>query len=415
MTGTNQGSLAGIRVVDLTRIVAGPLCTQMLADHGAEVVKVEPPDGDETRRWGPPYVRPGTSAYFTGINRNKTNVCLDLRTPQGQEVLDALLTDADVLVENFKPGTLAKWGLGDEVIAERYPRLVYCRITGFGVDGPMGGAPGYDAVLQAYSGLMSVTGESGGAPLRAGVPIVDMMTATLALSGVLLALVERARSGRGQVVDCSLLDTAITLLHPHSPTWLESGTLPTRIGSAHPSIAPYDSFEARDGLLFVGAATDRQFRHLCEVLGLPELCTDARFVHNLDRVRNIGALRPLLAEAIAEHDKRELGRLLLDQAVPASPVHDIGEALTDPQVLHRDMVIEQPGYRGVGIPIKLDRTPGTVRTHPQDQGANTRRVLETLGYTEEQIDGLIRADIARSSEPAPAPALELSPARQTRQ
>lgn len=391
-----NGSLHGVRVVDLSRILAGPLCSQMLADHGAEVIKVEPPAGDDTRTWGPPFVSDTMSAYHTGVNRNKNNICLDLTSPDGQQVLGELLSGADVVVENFKAGTLAKWGLSDDVIAERFPRLIHCRITGFGIDGPMGGMPGYDAVLQAYGGLMSINGEPSGPPQRVGVPIVDMVTGIYAFSGVLLALHDRHTTGRGQLVDCTLLDTAVSLLHPHSPSWLASGELPQRTGSAHPSIAPYDVFDAVGGVIFIGAGNDRQFRRLGEVLGIPDLADDARFATNADRVHNVAQLRPVLADRIAERDRHELARDLLESGVPATPVHDVGEALSDPQVRHREMVVERDGYRGTGIPIKLGRTPGRVHTAPREQGADTRRILASLGYTDEQITALIAADTARS-------------------
>lgn len=391
------GSLRGVRVLDLSRVLAGPLCTQMLADHGAEVIKVEPPSGDETRTWGPPFLTESMSAYHAGLNRNKTNLCLDLGAPGGRRVLDRLLRDADVVVENFKAGTLAGWGWPDEALAERFPRLIHCRITGFGVDGPMGAMPGYDAVLQAYSGLMSINGEPAGPPLRVGVPIVDMVTGIYAFSGVLLALHDRHTTGRGQLVDCTLLDTAISLLHPHSPSWLVSGEVPRRTGSAHPAIAPYDTFDARDGLIFIGAGNDRQFRRLGAVLELPGIADDARFATNADRVRNIAALRPLLADRIGALARHELGRALLRCGVPATPVHDVGEAMTDPQVRHREMVVELDGYRGTGIPVKLSRAPGTVRTAPREQGADTARILASLGYTDDQISALIDADIARTA------------------
>lgn len=388
------GSLRGIRVLDLSRILAGPLCSQMLADHGAEVIKVEPPAGDDTRSWGPPFVTGTMSAYHAGINRNKANTCLDLSTPDGQCVLGDLLSGADVVVENFKAGTLAGWGFSDEDIAERYPRLVHCRITGFGTDGPMGSTPGYDAILQAYGGLMSVNGENDGPPLRVGVPIVDVVTGIYAFSGILLALHERHATGRGQLVDCTLLDTAVSLLHPHSATWLASGRVPQRTGSAHPSIAPYDTFEAADGLVFISGGNDRQFRDLADVLGLPEIAEDPRFATNADRVHHVDALRELLAAPIRTRTRQDLAQALLARGVPATPVHDVGEALTDPQVRHRQMVVEQDGYRGTGIPIKLSRTPGTVRTAPREKGADTRRVLASLGYTDEQITALLDARVA---------------------
>jgi len=375
---TSDGALAGVRVVDLSRVLAGPLCTQMLADHGAEVIKVEPPAGDETRGWGPPFLGDGTSAYFNGLNRNKRNIVLDLGAPQGRATLGRLLEEADVLVENFKAGTLAKWGFDDDYLRRVYPRLVHSRITGFGVDGPRGSAPGYDAILQAYAGLMSINGEADGPALRVGVPIVDMVTGMLSFSGILLALHERHRSGHGQLIDNTLLDTAVTLLHPHSATWLANGQVPERTGSAHPTIAPYDTFATRDGPLFLGVGNDRQFRDLVDILGKPELADDPRFVTNPDRVINRAELSAIVGALLAEHEREALGARLLERGVPSSPVHDIGETLTDPQVLHREMVVTDGDYRGTGIPIKLARTPGSVRTPPRQMGADTADVLREL-------------------------------------
>lgn len=389
-----ETSLKGLRVLDLSRVLAGPLCSQMLADHGAEVTKVEPPAGDECRHWGPPFLRPGTSAYYSGLNRNKRNICLDLGSPDGVEILTRMLEDADVLVENFKAGTMARWGLGPDELRHRFPRLIHCRITGFGVDGPMAGAPGYDAVLQAYGGLMSLNGEPDASPLRLPVPIVDMVTGMLAFSGVLLATIERERSGVGQLVDCTLLDTVVSLLHPHAQSWFATGDEPRRTGSAHPTIAPYDVFDAADGPFFIGAGNDRQYARLVAELGAPELAEDPRFASNPDRVDHVAELRPLLADRIREHSREELGRRLLAAGVPASPVHGLGDALTDPQVRHRQMVVEQDDYRGVGIPIKLDRTPGVVRTPPRAQGADGYEILRELGYDDGRIDTLLATGVA---------------------
>jgi crotonobetainyl-CoA:carnitine CoA-transferase CaiB-like acyl-CoA transferase len=383
----SEGSLAGLKVLDLSRVLAGPLCTQMLADHGAEVIKVEPPSGDETRGWGPPFVSEGTSAYFTGLNRNKQNIVLDLRSDFGREALRRLLADADVLVENFKAGTLGRWGLDDDHVAELNPRLIHARITGFGVDGPKGGVPGYDAVLQAYGGLMSINGERDGGPLRMGVPIVDMVTGMLAFSGILLALNERHVSGRGQVVDCSLLDTSVALLHPHTATWFADGKVPARTGSAHPTIAPYDTFECADGLFFLAVGNDRQFRAMAGVLDVPELADDPRFATNADRVRARDDLRDLLAPVLQKWEREGLGQALLERGVPGGPVHDVGETLTDPQVLHREMVVRLDGYTGVGIPVKLSRTPGTVRVPPRERGADTAEVLDRIGLIDGSPEG----------------------------
>jgi crotonobetainyl-CoA:carnitine CoA-transferase CaiB-like acyl-CoA transferase len=394
MLTAGGSALAGLRVLDLSRVLAGPYCAQMLGDHGAEVIKVESPAGDDTRIWGPPYHSDGKSAYYTGINRNKQNLCLDLSTPPGQRVLWRLLERADVVIENFKAGTMARWGFDyRSVLTERFPRLIYCQITGYGSTGPLGGLPGYDAVLQAYGGLMSVNGQPDGDPLRVGVPLVDMVTGMLSFAGVLLALEERHRSGRGQLVDCTLLDSALSLLHPHSSAWLADGQLPRRTGSAHPTIAPYDTFHTKEGLFFVSAANDRQFASLVGVLGQPQLASDIRFASNSDRVVNVAELRCLLAELISEWEPEALGRELLAVGVAASPVNDVAQALTSAQALHRHMVVSSETYRGVGIPIKLDRSPGSVRSEPAHKGADTRAVLEQAGYGEEEIAELVEAGV----------------------
>lgn len=389
-----EGVLRGLRVVDLSRVLAGPYCSQMLGDHGAEIIKVEPPAGDDTRVWGPPYMPDGKSAYYTGINRNKKDICVDLSTEKGKQLLFDLLETTDVLIENFKPGTMERWGLGYEsTLSARFPRLVHCRITGYGIDGPLGGLPGYDAVLQAYGGLMSVNGEEDQDPLRIGVPIVDLVTGILAFSGILLALHERVSSGRGQLVDCTLLDTALSLLHPHSASWLADGQVPRRTGSAHPTIAPYDNFAMQAGTFFIGAANDRQFKDLVEVLGEPDLARDERYATNSDRVVNVDSLREKLAALIWEWDRDELSAALLEVGVPATPVNDVSQALTSAQALHREMVVELDDYRGVGIPIKLSQSPGSVRAAPPDKGADTYSVLTEAGYDESSIDALIEEGV----------------------
>jgi crotonobetainyl-CoA:carnitine CoA-transferase CaiB-like acyl-CoA transferase len=358
----------------------------MLGDHGADVIKVAPPAGPPPRRWGPPFLEDGTSAYFTGLNRNKRNICLDTRGEDGDEILARLIASSDVIVENYKAGTMARWGLGyEEVLRDRFPRMVYCRITGFGVDGPMGGLPGYDAVLQAFGGLMSINGETAGDPLRVGVPIVDLVAASIAFSGILLALLERSVSGLGQLVDITLLDAVVSILHPHSAAWFANGQIPRRTGSAHPIVAPYQTFNTPGGLFFIGAGNSRQFASLCAVLGRPGLATDPRFVDNADRIANLPALQRELAPLIAAADLDDLAARLLAQGVPACAVNNVGQALSSPQVQHRQMVLERDGYRGVGIPIKLDRTPGAVHSAPAARGADTLEVMRGLGYSEDEI------------------------------
>ena len=379
------GALEGRRVVDLTRVVAGPYCTQMLADHGAEVIKVEPPQGDETRRLGPPFVE-GTAAYFTGLNRNKLGIALDLAKPEAREALLRLLEQADVVIENFLPGTMEKWGLGyEKVLAPRFPRLVYCRISGFGTSGPLGNLPGYDAVLQAMCGLMSVNGEESSGATRVGVPIIDLATGLGAAFGILLALAERERSGRGQLVDCSLYDTAMALLHPHAANWFASGATPRLTGSAHPSISPYEMFATGSGEIFLGVVNDGQFAKLCRFLRREDLLADPRFARNGPRLENRAQLRTELEKALAGQDADSLCERLMAAGVPAGPVHSVPQALQHPHTLARQMVVEKEGYRGLGVPVKLGRTPGTVRRKPPRLGADTREVLRAAGVSEDGI------------------------------
>ena len=379
-------SLSGIAVVDLSRVLAGPLCTQILADHGADVIKVEPPQGDETRTYGPPFVE-GSGAYFYGLNRNKTTIALDLKRVEAREVVLRLLEKADVLIENFLPGTMEKWGLGYEVLAERFPALIYCRITGFGADGPLGGLPGYDAVVQAMSGLMSINGE--GAATRLGVPVVDVSTGLNAAIGILLALQERSRSGRGQRVESCLYDTALGLLMPHASNWLYSGNEPKAMGSAHPNIYPYDKFSAGGREIYLGVSNDGQFRRFAALIGLPQLADDARFRTNALRSENRVALRALIEEALQKFDLARLAADLMAAGVPAGLVSRVSEALEHPHTAHRGMRVAEGSYRGTGIPVKLSRTPGEVRSAPRAKGADTRAVLSRLGYEAAAIDKLL--------------------------
>lgn len=394
-----RGALRGLRVLDLSRVLAGPLCGQMLADHGADVIKVEGPGGDETRSWGPPYVDPETSTYFHGINRSKRNLGLDLSTAAGQQVLDRLIAQSDVVLENFKIGTMARWGLDYEsVLAERYPELIYCRISGYGADGPMGGLPGYDAVLQSFGGLMSINGLADSPPLRVGVPIVDMGAAQLAFSGVLLALQERHLTGQGQFIDVSLLDAVVSLLHPHSASWAATGNIPVRTGLRHPFVAPYQVFETASGPFFISAANNRQFLSLMTVLGRPEVASDPRFIDNDSRNANFDALEAELNTLLAGKDRQQLSEQLIAAGVAASPINDIGEALTSPQVLHRELFIDRDDYRGVGIPLKLSRSGSRTPTPPRLRGADTRDVLAELGLSEREIDNLEQAGLAYAGE-----------------
>jgi len=370
-----MGALDGVRVVDLSRVLAGPLCTQMLADHGAEVIKVEPPQGDETRQFGPPFDAAGDAAYFAAVNRGKRALSLDLSKPEGRAAVEAFLENADVLVENFLPGTMERWGLGYEVLAQRYPRLIYCGISGFGADGPLGGLPGYDAVLQAMCGLMSVNGSEESGTMRLGIPVVDHLTGYVALSGILMALLARTRTGKGQRVEATLFDTGLSLLVPHASNWFFSGRAPRLLGSAHPNICPYDKFRAGDGELFLAVANDGQFRKLCERIGRSDLAADARFKTNARRLENRDALRSELERAFATFDVESLCGELMRAGVPAGPVHTVPQALEQPHARHRGMRIEDGDYRGVASPVKLSATPGKPARRPPRFNEHAAEIL----------------------------------------
>jgi formyl-CoA transferase len=364
----STGALQGLRVIDLSRVLAGPYCTQILADHGADVLKVEPPGGDETRGWGPPFDADGTASYFLGLNRNKRGCTMDFTQDAAREALLALLADADVLVENFKAGTLEKWGLGAQALAERFPQLVHCRITGFGTDGPLGGLPGYDAAIQALAGLMSVNGEPderGGEPLRVGLPVVDMVTGLNAALGILFALHERGLSGRGQFVEVALYDAGLSLLHPHAANHLLDGRIPKRTGNAHPNICPYDTFRTGTEPIFLAVGNERQFATLCREIGAEALAADPRFASNAERSANRVALKALLEEQLDRCACEPLADRLVRAGVPCAAIHTVATALADPHTQHRGMVVAiGERYRGVASPIKLARTPATYRAPP---------------------------------------------------
>ena len=386
----SQGALDGIRVVDLTRVLGGPYCTQILGDHGAEIVKVEPPQGDETRDWGPPFNQAEDASYFVGVNRNKRSIGLDLGRLEGREVLLRLLERADVLIENFKPGSMEKWGLGyDDVLRPRFPGLVHCRISGFGTDGPMGGFPGYDAVVQAMCGMFSVNGSQASGPTRVGIPLVDLGTGLYAAIAVLMALLERSRSGQGQFIDMTLYDAGIALMHPHIPNYVLSGRLPELTGNAHPNICPYDKYATRTVDVFLAVGNDRAFRRLCAELDAPDLADDPRFASNGDRLSNRAALSARLQSLFAERDGEDLCRRLLAAGVPAGPVRDMAQVMNDEHTRHRAMAAEVDGYRGWGVPIKLSRTPGAIRRKPPRFGADGRAILEQFRFAPDEIARLI--------------------------
>lgn len=373
-----KGALAGVRVIDASRVLGGPFCGQILGDHGADVIKVEPPMGDETRGWGPPFVGDAAS-YFIGVNRNKRDVPIDMREPLGQELLLRLLEDADVFVENFKIGTLDKWGMSDAELRKRFPRLIHCRISGFGADGPYGGQPGYDAAVQAMTGLMSVNGEPQGQALRMGVPIIDMVTGMNGVIGILLALQERNRSGEGQFVEATLYDSGVSMLHPQLPNYYLNNKVPERSGNRHPNICPYDAFETSTVPLFLAVGNNRQFATLCKILKKPELSEDGRYLSNALRNEHRDELRSELVALLSQRDGMQVSQELVAAGVPCGPVRTIDQVVEDPHTHHREMIVDIDGYRGTGAPVKLSRTPATYRSAPPAFAQHTDEVLTECG------------------------------------
>ncbi|MBY5978000.1 CoA transferase [Phaeobacter italicus] len=345
--------LAGLKVVELARILAGPWIGQSLADLGAEVIKVESPEGDDTRRWGPPFIeRDGdkTAAYYYAANRGKTCVTADFRTEEGKQTVLDLIRGADILIENFKVGGLAKYGLDYDSLKEINPRLIYCSVTGFGQDGPYAARAGYDFLLQGMSGLMSITGAPDGEPQKVGVAITDIVTGLYGTIGILAAVEQRHSTGRGQHIDMSLLDCATAVLANQNMNYLATGTSPTRMGNEHPNIAPYQVMAVRDGHVILAVGNDGQFARLCEVLNMAGLAADPRFASNQLRVANRGDLTPMLAAALAQWGQADLLAALEAATVPAGPINTIGQAFDDPQIQHRQMQIAPEGVPGVRGP-----------------------------------------------------------------
>ncbi|MEH6497666.1 MAG: CaiB/BaiF CoA-transferase family protein [Pseudomonas marincola] len=391
---SSKGALTGLKVVDLSRVLGGPFCTQILGDHGAEVIKIEPPQGDETRGWGPPFDKNGLSAYFSGTNRNKRSISLDIRQDKGKEILLKLLSEADVMLENFKTGSLEKWGLGyEDFLSKEFPRLIHCRVTGFGADGPFGGFPGYDAVIQAWAGLISINGSPESGQVRLGIPLVDLGTGMNAVIGILMAVNERHTSGKGQSVEASLYDTGIQLQHPHAPNYLMSDNPPKLTGNSHPNIAPYDLYETSTVPVFLGVGNHGQFIKLCTSLGTPELANDPRFADNVLRVKNRAELNDALNQMFKDKDGVAVATQLLAAGVPAGAAMTVPEALNHPHTRHRNMVVEKDGYSGTGVAVKMSRTPGSVKSVPPGFGAHGRDILKELGFAETEIEDLIDTGI----------------------
>ena len=388
-----SGPLAGITVLDLTRVLSGPYCTMVLGDLGARVIKVEHPGkGDDTRHWGPPFLG-DESAYFLSINRNKESVTLDFKHPDGRAVLERLIDRADVFVENFKPGTLDRAGFGWDAVHPRWPRLVYASISGYGQTGPRRSEAGYDAVIQAEGGLMSVTGESDGPAYRLGVAISDIVAGLFTAQGIMAALFARQATGEGQRVDIGMLDTTAALLTYQAGNYFASGHAPRRLGNRHPTIAPYETFPTADGEIVIAVGNDAIWRRFCPAIGRPELAEDPRFRTNKDRLAHYGELRSLLEAVMAARTRADWTERFHAASVPCGSVRDVAEVLADPHLQARDMIgtLEHATLgpvRVMGTPIKLSQTPGSLRTPPPTLGQHTAAVLGELGYDQSMIASL---------------------------
>ncbi|MFD5002803.1 CaiB/BaiF CoA transferase family protein [Streptomyces mutabilis] len=368
-------ALAGLRIADFSRVLAGPYATMLLADLGAEVVKVERPGtGDDTRAWRPPADASGTSTYFLGVNRNKRSVTLDLATDEGRDRARELIARSDVVVENFRPGTMAKLGLGHEELLAADPRLVYCSVTGFGT-GAGAELPGYDLLVQAVGGLMSVTGEPDGEPTKTGVALVDVITGLHATVGILAALRHRERTGEGQLVEVSLLGSLLSAMANQASGYVAAGVVPGRLGNAHPSIAPYETFHTADRPIALAVGNDRQFAALAALLGAPELADDARFRTNPDRVAHRGELRALLQDRLRTRGADHWAGALPAAGVPAGPVNALDEAFSYAERLGVEAVVDVAGTRQVAHPIRLAATPARYRLAPPELGEHTDDVF----------------------------------------
>ena len=393
------GPLDGVRVLDLTRVVAGPYCSMFLGDLGAEVVKVEQPGtGDDTRGWGPPFAG-GESAYYLCINRNKKSLALDLKSPRAVELLRELAKVADVIIENFRPGTMERLGLSDKELRQLNPRLIYASLTGFGADGPMSDWPGYDLIVQAWGGLMSITGTPDGEPVKVGVAIIDLVAGLMLGKAITAALFAREKIGVGQRIDTSLLEAEVASLINVGSNYLVGGKIPTRWGNSHPNIVPYQNFKTADGYLVIGVASEVIWKRFCQAIGRAELTDDARFANNSKRVENRAALIALLSEVFLQRNNETWFKSLTEAEVPCAPVQTVDQVFQAPQVLHRDMLleVEHPTagtVRMAGIPVKFSVTPASVRLPPPLLGEHNGEILKSwLGMSANTIDQLKRENV----------------------
>jgi len=386
-------ALEGIKVLDLSRALAGPYCTMMLADMGAEVIKVEMPGkGDDSRSWGPPFVE-GESAYFMSINRNKKSITLNMKSGKSMEIIHKLIKLSDVLVENFRPGAMERLGLGYEHVKEINPRIIYASISGFGQDGPYRMLPGFDQVLQGMGGLMSITGEPGGPPIKVGVAIADISGGMFAAYGIVVALYNREKTGRGQMIDVSLLDSQVAWLTYRAGAYFTSGEIPQPVGSGHPVIVPYQAFKAKDVYINIAVGNDQLWEKFCRAVGLEKVMDDPKFATNAKRVENREEIVKIISDLIATRNGEEWLKIITDAGVPCGPIYTVDKIFADPQVLHRQMLkeLDHPKagkVRVTGIPVKLSDTPGKVKTAPPVLGQHTQEILNELGYSDHDVEKL---------------------------
>ena len=393
--------LEGVRVLDCTQVLAGPFCSQLLADMGADVIKVERPDGGDETRKGPPYIN-GRSASFLAVNRNKRGLALDLRRNEGQEVLKALCAKADVLVENFRPGTMQRLGLGYEDLEKLRPELIYCSISGFGQTGPYSSRGGFDLIAQGMSGLMSVTGTPGGPPAKVGVPITDLTAGMYGAYGILSAYIHRLKTGKGQQVDISLMESGIAYTVWESTVYFATGEVPGPLGSAHRLSAPYRALRTSDGYITIGGAAQVLWEKMCNAIGRTELLEDPRFGSRGDRKANDDQLAELLEETFSTKTTEHWMEVLEQVGVPAGPINDLDQVYHDPHVQARRMEVDLNDpelglLRNIGIPVKLSNTPGRIRHRGPALGEHTREVLEDGGFTPGEIDALLEAGVVKAS------------------